>query len=60
MFVLRLVILFLVLAAGLSALAYLFTRNRRYLEFAGRIIKFTFVFLIVLGGFFVIERFVLR
>jgi hypothetical protein len=57
--VLRLVgILVLIAIAGSIAL-YLFTRNRRYLNYARRIFQFALIFLLVFMALFVLERLVL-
>lgn len=50
-----LVTLLLVLSAGM----YLFTRNRRYLEFARQTILFSILLLLVFALLFVLERYVL-
>lgn len=50
-----LVILLLVLSGGM----YIFTGNRRYLEFAGQTVKFTVLMLLVFALLFVLERYVL-
>jgi hypothetical protein len=50
----------LVLITILGSLAfYLFTRNRRYLTFAWRVLQFAFVFLLVFMALYVLERLVL-
>jgi hypothetical protein len=38
---------------------YVFTRNRRYLTFAWRVLQFAFVFLVVFLALYVLERLVL-
>jgi len=59
MFVLRLIgILVLITIVGSIGL-YLFTRNRRYLTFAWRVLQFAFVFLVVFLALYVLERLVL-
>jgi hypothetical protein len=59
MIVLRLIgFLVLITVAG-SIVMYLFTRNRRYLTFAWRVIQFAFVFLLVFMALYVLERLVL-
>lgn len=59
MFVLRLFgILVLITLVG-SVAMYLFTRNRRYLTFALRVLQFAFVFLLVFMALYVLERLVL-
>jgi len=52
-------LLFLVLAAiAVSAVVYLFTRDRRYLRFIWQVVKFTLVILAVVLIFFAFERIV--
>lgn len=59
MFVLRLVgILVLIAVAGGVAL-YLFTRNRRYLTFAWRVLQFGLIFLLVFVTLYALERVIL-
>ena len=59
MLVLRLVgILVLITIVGSFAL-YLFTRNRRFLNFAWRTFQFAFIFLLVFMALYVLERLVL-
>lgn len=59
MLVLRLVgILVLIALAGALGL-YVFTRDRRYLGFAWRVLQFAFVFLVVFLALYVLERLVL-
>ena len=59
MLVLRLVgLLVLITIAGSFAL-YLFTRNRRFLTFAWRVLQFAIVFLLVFMALYVLERLVL-
>jgi len=59
MLVLRLIgILTLITIVGSIGL-YLFTRNRRYLTFAWRVLQFAFVFLVVFLALYVLERLVL-
>jgi hypothetical protein len=50
-----LVTLLLVLSAGM----YLFTRNRRYLEFARQTMRFSILLLLVFALLFILERYVL-
>jgi len=47
--------LLLVLSGGM----YIFTRNRRYLEFAWQTVRFTVLLLLVIALLFVLERYVL-
>jgi hypothetical protein len=52
-------LLFLALAAiAVSAVMYLFTRDRRYLRFIWQTVKFTLVILAVVLIFFAFERIV--
>jgi hypothetical protein len=50
-----LVALLLVLSGGM----YIFTRNRRYIQFAMQTLRFSVLFLAVLAVLYVLERFVL-
>jgi hypothetical protein len=57
--VLRLIgILVLIAIAGSIAL-YIFTRNRRYLAIAWRVLQFAFVFVLVFLALYALERLVL-
>jgi len=52
-------LLFLALAAmAVSAVMYLFTKDRRYLRFIGQVVKFTLVILAVVLIFYAFERLV--
>lgn len=59
MVVARLVGLLVLITIGLALALYLFTRNRRYLDFAWRVFQFAVVFLMVLMALYVLERLVL-
>lgn len=59
MLVLRLVGALVLIAIGAALALYFFTRNRRYLRFAWRVLQFAFVFLLVFMAFYVLERLVL-
>ncbi len=59
MLVLRLVGALVLIAVGVSLVLYLFTRNRRYVTFAWRVLQFAFVFLIAFLALYVLERVVL-
>ncbi len=59
MIVLRLAGFLALIAIGASLVMYLFTRNRRYVLFAGRVLQLAIVFLIVFMVFYVLERLVL-
>jgi hypothetical protein len=59
MIVLRLIlVLALAVLAGL-VLAWLFTRNRKYLRIAGRIVRFLIVLGVVMALVFIAERLIL-
>ena len=52
-------LLFLALAAiAVSAVLYLFSRDRRYLRFIGQVLKFTILILAIVLIFFAFERLV--
>jgi hypothetical protein len=54
--------LFFVLAGLLIVLSggmYIFTRNRRYLDFAWQVVRFALLLAAVFGLLFVLERYVL-
>ena len=55
----RFLIYFLLIVLGSSLALYFFTRHRRYLTFAWQLTQFILVFSLILGGLFIIERFVL-
>jgi hypothetical protein len=57
--IVRLLIFLALAAVGVAGVLYLFTRNRSYLVFAGQLLKFTFIFLIIFAVLFVLERFIL-
>jgi hypothetical protein len=59
MLILRLYIVLVTLLLVLSGGMYLFTGNRRYLEFAGKTVRFTVLLLLVFAALFILERFVL-
>lgn len=59
MFVLRLVGLLLLIAFGASFVVYLFTRERRYLKFAGQLVKYAIVMAIIALVFMLFERLVM-
>lgn len=59
MLLLRLLVFFVLVTVGVSGVLYLFTRNKSYLKFAWLVLKFAFVFVIVLGVLFVLERLIL-
>ena len=55
----RLLIFFVVVTVGAAVVLYLFTRNQRYLKFSWLVLKFAFVFVLVLAVLFVLERLIL-
>jgi len=57
--VLRLIGILVVITIGASCVAYLVTRNRRYLVFAWRTLQFAVVFLLVFMALYVVERLIL-
>lgn len=59
MLVLRLVGILVLIAIAGSVALYLFTRNRRFLDYARRIFQFALIFLLVFMALFVLERLVL-
>lgn len=59
MVLLRLVGFLALLIIGVCLAAYLFTRNRRYLTFAGMAFKFGLVFLLAFAAFYLLERLIL-
>jgi hypothetical protein len=59
MILLRLIFILTVLTLVLSWALYVFTRDRRYLQFAWQVVRFVFFLLILLGLLFVLERYVL-
>jgi len=59
MLILRLVIMLVALLLVVSGGMYIFTRNRRYLEFASQTVRFTVLLLLVFALLFVLERYVL-
>lgn len=59
MLILRLLTVLLALLLVLSGGMYIFTRNRRYLEFAWQSLRFAVLLLLVFALLFVLERYVL-
>lgn len=59
MFVLRLVGILVLIAVGAGITLYFFTRNRRYLTFAWRVVQFGLIFLLVFVMLYALERLVL-
>ena len=56
MFVLRLIGILSLLAMTVACTLFLYTRNRRYLTWAWRILQFVVVFVIALMLLYVLER----
>lgn len=59
MLILRLSLVLITLLLVVSAGMYMFTRNRRYLNFAWRVLRFTALLLAIFALLFVLERYVL-
>ncbi len=59
MLILRLFLLVVVLLLVLSGGMYAFTRDRRYLKFAWKVLRFSVVLLLLFAVLFVLERYVL-
>lgn len=59
MLILRLFIVLVALLLVLSGGMYIFTRDRRYLEFARQTVRFTVLLLLVFALLFLLERYVL-
>ena len=59
MLVLRLLFILSALSIILAGGMYVFTRNRRYLNLAWQIVRFTAFALLVFAALFVLERYVL-
>jgi hypothetical protein len=60
MIAIRLMIVALLIAVGALGLAWLFTGNRKYLRYIGRVLRFALVVGVIAALLFVIERLVLR
>lgn len=59
MLILRLFIILLALLLAISGGMYIFTRNRRYLEFAWQTLRFAILTLLIFALLFILERYVL-
>ncbi|MDH4216306.1 MAG: hypothetical protein OEV26_05520 [Gallionella sp.] len=59
MIILRLFIVLILLLLVISGGMYVFTRQRRYLDFAMRTLKFAVMLLLVFALLFILERYVL-
>ena len=60
MIVMRLLIVVLLIAVTALGLAWLFTGNRKYLGYIGRVLRFAVVVGFIAALFYVVERVVLR
>jgi len=60
MIAIRLMIVALLIAVGALGLAWLFTGNRKYLGYIGRVLRFALVVGVIAGLLYVVERLVLR
>ena len=60
MIVIRLMIVALLIAVVALGLAWLFTGNRKYLGYAGRVLRFALVVGLIIALLYVVERVVLR
>lgn len=56
MFLLRVVLVLVAAVAGASVLAYLFSRDRRYLALAWRVIRWALIFVFILLALLFFER----
>lgn len=59
MLLLRLLLILVALLLVLCAALYLFTGQRRYVQFAWQTVRFSAVILLLFGVLFVLERYVL-
>ena len=60
MIVIRLMIVALLIAVVALGLTWLFTGNRKYLIYIGRVLRFSVVFGLITALLYVVERLVLR
>lgn len=60
MIVVRLMIVALLISVGALGLAWLFTGNRKYLGYIGRVMRFALVVGVIVALLYVVERIVLR
>jgi hypothetical protein len=58
LFLVRLLLYLALGAIGVSALLYLFSRDRKYLKFIGLVIRFTIILGVIVFLFFAFERIV--
>ena len=59
MLVLRLLVILIALALVICLAMYLVTRDRRYLGYAGQMLRFTVLMLVVFALLYLLERYVL-
>jgi len=59
MLILRLVIVLAALLLVINGGMYIFTRDRHYLDFARKVLRFTVLLLLVFALLFLLERYVL-
>ncbi|MBC7781082.1 MAG: hypothetical protein H7125_13360 [Proteobacteria bacterium] len=57
--IIRLVLFVIIAVIGVSLLAYVFTRDRKYLAFAWRTFKYSLLVLLVLALFIIFERLII-
>lgn len=60
MIVLRLIIVAVLIAIGALALAWLFTRDAKYLGYMRRVLRFAVITGLISAIFYVVERVILR
>ena len=60
MIVIRLMIVALLIAVVALGLAWLFTGNRKYLDYVGSVLRFALVVGLIIALLYVVERVVLR
>jgi len=58
LFLVRLLLFLALTAIGVSALLYLYSRDRKYLKFIGLVIRFTIILGVIVFLFFAFERIV--
>lgn len=56
MLLLRLAAILVVIALGVSFVLFLFTRQRRYLNFAWKLFTFAVIFALIFFALFILER----
>lgn len=59
MLIVRLLLILTVISIIIAGGMYLFTRNRRYINLAWKIVRFAVFTLLVIAALYVLERFVL-